>query len=241
MPSVLALIPARAGSKGVPNKNMRPLGGHSLLEWSIAASRKARTVNRVIVSTDSQEYADVSKRLGAEAPFLRPPEISGDRETDYEYIVHALDQLATRGLEPEFIVHIRPTTPLRDPSLIDAAVGAFTKAAGPTALRSVHKMSESAYKCFELSTSGHLKRLGSDSTALDAANNARQAFPDTFNPNGNVDVLSTAFIPKAKLIHGDRVMPFLTPTVTEVDTEEDFVLLEFQLVRAPEIARRLFD
>lgn len=241
MADVLALIPARAGSKGVPNKNIRTLGGHSLLAWSIASCRKATAVNRVIVSTDSAQYAETAKKLGAEAPFLRPPEISGDRATDYDFIVHALDALAARGEEPDYIVHIRPTTPLRDPRLIDAAVRAFVDARHATALRSVHKMAESAYKSFELAPGGQLKRLGSDSTALDAANNARQGFSDTFVANGYVDVLSRAFIRKARLIHGDHVMPFVTPCVVEVDIEDDFALLEFQLARAPEIARRLFD
>ena len=241
MSKVLALIPARAGSKGVPNKNVRLLGGHSLLDWSIAACRRSATIDRVIVSTDSPDYAALAQSLGAEAPFLRPPEISGDHATDHDFIAHALDWLAARGDEPDYVVHIRPTTPFRDPQLIDAAVRAFVAAPDSTALRSVHEMSESAYKTFEIAQGGQLKRLGSDSTALDAANNARQHFPKTFQANGYVDVLSTRFIRSARLIHGDRVLPFLTPPVVEVDTEEDFAHLEFQLARTPEIARRLFD
>jgi len=241
MAKVLALIPARAGSKGVPNKNVRPLGGHPLLAWSIAACRKSATIGRVIVSTDSPEYVSLTQKLGGEAPFLRPAEISGDRSTDYEFIVHALDWLLARGEEPDYIVHIRPTTPLRDPALIDDAVHAFMGASHATALRSVHEMPESAYKTFEIAPGGQLKRVGSDSTALDAANNARQQFPSTYVANGYVDVLSTAFIRKAGLIHGDHVMPFVTPPVVEVDSEEDFAHLEFQLAKAPEIARKLFD
>lgn len=241
MAKVVALIPARAGSKGVPNKNVRPLGGHPLLAWSIAACRKSETIDRVIVSTDSPVYATLAQTLGAEAPFLRPAEISGDRAIDYDFIMHALDWLVARGEAPDYVVHIRPTTPLRDPQLIDAAVRGFIGAPGATALRSVHEMSESAYKCFEIAAGGQLKRVGSDSTALDAANNARQQFPSTYHPNGYVDVLSTSFIRKAGLIHGDHVMPFVTPSVLEVDTEDDFAYLEFQLARAPEITRKLFD
>jgi N-acylneuraminate cytidylyltransferase len=225
----------------VPNKNVRPLGGHPLLAWSIAACRKSETIDRVIVSTDSPVYATLAQTLGAEAPFLRPAEISGDRAIDYDFIMHALDWLVARGEAPDYVVHIRPTTPLRDPQLIDAAVRGFIGAPGATALRSVHEMSESAYKCFEIAAGGQLKRVGSDSTALDAANNARQQFPSTYHPNGYVDVLSTSFIRKAGLIHGDHVMPFVTPSVLEVDTEDDFAYLEFQLARAPEITRKLFD
>ena len=239
--NVIALIPARAGSKGVPNKNVRPLGGRPLLAWSIAACRKSVTIARTIVSTDSPDYASLAEQLGAEAPFLRPIEISGDRATDFDFVVHALDWLKRRGEEPELIVHIRPTTPLRSPGLIDEAVRVFKTSPNATALRSVHEMSESAYKTFELAPGGQLKRLGCNDTMLDGANNARQQFPNTYQANGYVDVLSTAFIRRTGLIHGDFVMPFITPLVVEVDTEGDFAHLEFQLGRAPEIARHLFD
>ena len=241
MAKVVALIPARAGSKGVPNKNIRLLGGHSLLAWSITACLKSATIDRVIVSTDSAEYASLAIKLGAEAPFLRPVEISGDRSADYDFIVHAMDWLKAEKGEPEYLVHIRPTTPLRDPKMIDDAVAAFMAAPDATALRSVHEMSESAYKTFEIATGGQLKRLGAVNTELDSANNARQQFPSTYQANGYVDVLSTAFIRKAKLIHGDHVIPFITPAVVEVDTEDDFAHLEFQLTQMPSILQKLFN
>ena len=241
MTKVVALIPARAGSKGVPNKNVRLLGGHSLLAWSIAACLKSSAIDRVIVSTDSAEYAALATKLGAEAPFLRPEAISGDRSTDYDFVVHALDWLAAEEGEPDYLVHIRPTTPLRDPQLIDNAVKAFMGTPHATALRSVHEMPESAYKTFEMAAGGQLKRLGADNTALDSANNARQQFPSTYQANGYVDVLSTAFIRKAGLMHGDHVIPFVTRSVVEVDTEDDFAHLEFQLARMPDILQKLFN
>jgi N-acylneuraminate cytidylyltransferase len=240
-PKVVALIPARAGSKGVPNKNIRKLGGYPLLAWSIAACLKSKTIERVIVSTDSAEYAELARNLGAEVPFLRPTEISSDSSRDYDFIVHALDWFAINGGEPEYLVHIRPTTPLRNPQVIDAAVLAFMDANDGTAMRSVHEMSESAYKTFEIAPGGQLKRLGSKDTALDSANNARQQFPATYQANGYVDVVSSAFVRKAGLLHGDHVIPFLTSMVIEVDTEEDFSHLEFQLVQSPEITQKLFD
>lgn len=243
MKKVFALIPARAGSKGVPNKNVRLLNGHSLLEWSIAVCAKSNTIDRVVVSTDSTEYADLARSLGAEVPFLRPSAISGDRSTDYDFVIHALDWFRGEDNEPEFLVHIRPTTPLRDPQLVDAAVSAFMKKSkeGATAMRSVHEMSESAYKTFEIGSEGHLKRLGAQDTALDSANNARQQFPSTYQANGYVDVLSSAFIRQTGLLHGDHVIPYITPPVIEVDTEDDFAHLEFQLAHSPIITQKLFD
>ena len=240
MADVLALIPARGGSKGVPNKNVRPLGGRPLINWSIAACRKAKSIDRVIVSTDSIEYRELCLKADAEVPFLRPERISGDRSTDYEFILHALDWLAANGGEPELIVHIRPTTPLRSPLLIDMAIDAFRNGGSATALRSVHEMSESAYKCFEIAPRGQLKRLGSEGTALDAANTARQQFPATYIANGYVDVLATAFIRRTQLLHGDWVLPFITPPVTEVDTEADFAYLEYQLSKFGSLLTQLF-
>jgi CMP-N,N'-diacetyllegionaminic acid synthase len=240
MSNVVALIPARGGSKGVPHKNIKDLGGRPLIEWSIKACMKSKLIDRVIVSTDSQEYADMAIRLGAEAPFLRPSGISGDRSTDLDFVLHALDWFAANGGEPELLVHIRPTTPYRIPAMIDAAIEAFRGESRATALRSVHEMSESAYKTFEFTPQGQLKRLGADNTELDAANNARQQFPSTYQANGYVDVLSSRFVRSQGLIHGDWVMPFITPSVVEVDTEDDFAHLEFLLDRNPEIAHQLF-
>jgi CMP-N,N'-diacetyllegionaminic acid synthase len=237
----IALIPARAGSKGVLNKNIRSLAGHPLVEWSIAACLRARTIDRVVVSTDSTQYAAMCRVMGAEVPFIRPSEISCDRSTDIEFIAHALDWFANDGGEPDLIVHIRPTTPYRDPALIDQAVAAFQVATDATALRSVHEMSESAYKTFEINAKGCLQGVGSDNTELDAANNARQQFPVTFSANGYVDVLSTVFIRQTGLLHGNAVMPFVTPRVTEVDCEDDFAFLEYEIARDPLLLRQLFD
>ncbi len=240
MANVLAIIPARAGSKGVVDKNIRPLGEFPLMAWTIAACKKTKNLDRTIISTDSTEYAAVAKKYGAEVPFLRPVEISGDNSTDYEFIVHALDWLAAQDEEPQYVVHMRPTTPLRNPSLIDEAIETFINAPQATALRSIHEMSESAYKTFEVTPTGLLKQLGSNGTALDVANNSRQSFPETYMANGYVDVLSTEFIRKSSLLHGDHVIPFVTPVVTEIDTEDDFSNIEYQLTRLPEFIHTIF-
>ena len=240
MPKTLALIPARAGSKGVPDKNIRLLGGYHLMAWTIAACKKAKLLDQIIVSTDSSVYATLAKKYNAEAPFLRPSEASNDYSTDYDFVIHALNWLALKGEEPDYIVHMRPTTPLRNPVIIDQAIQTFIDNSEATALRSVQEMSESAYKTFEIDTNGLLKCFGNN-TSLDVANNARQNFPKTFMANGYIDVLSTAFIRKTGLLHGNHVVPFITPVVTEVDTEDDFRSLEYQLVKAPKIIKEFFD
>lgn len=240
MPSTVALIPARAGSKGVPNKNIRELGGYPLIAWSIAACKLAASINRIIVSTDSEKYAQISRGFGAEVPFLRPVEISGDGSTDYQFIKHALDWLAINGGVPDYIVHIRPTSPFRAPEIIDSAVNIFLENTKSTSLRSVHPMSESAYKTFEIGQGGQLKRIASNSTELDPANNARQDFPTTYIANGYVDVLSTSFILETQQLHGNNAFPFITPPINEIDTEDDFAIIEHQLQNNLEIVSKLF-
>ncbi|MBF0444318.1 MAG: acylneuraminate cytidylyltransferase family protein [Magnetococcales bacterium] len=255
MSKIVALIPARAGSKGVPDKNIRLLGGRPLLAWTIAACQKVPIIDRVIVSTDSPEYAKIAQDWGAEAPFLRPVDISDDNSSDYEFIEHALNWLASTGEYPEYFVHMRPTTPLRKPQLVAEAIEKFIGMIGVTALRSVHEMAESAYKTFEMYPVDSftpeavsrgdnliiLKQLGSKGTAIDIANSARQQFPSTYQANGYVDVLSTEFIRKNGILHGDKVMPYITPTVAEVDTLDDFALLEFQCSHNPEFLQNLFE
>ena len=166
-------------------------------------------------------------------------EISGDRSTDYEFVTHALDYLESEGAEPKIVVHMRPTTPFRLPALVDEAVRQFQTSSGSTAMRSVHEMPESAWKSFEVDN-GLLRQLGETQTNLDAANLARQAYPKTYVANGYVDLLDVAFIRGSGMLHGDRVLPFLTEVVTEVDSEHEFRLLEYQLDQNPEIASELF-
>ena len=240
MSQVIALIPARSGSKGVIDKNIKKLGKFPLVQWSIEACKKIKTIDKIIVSTDSPEYRDLCIKYGAEVPFLRPKKISGDLSTDTDFIIHALDWLKDNESEPDLIVHIRPTTPLRDPRVIDHAIETFKSSKGFTSLRSVHQMAESAYKNFEISESGNLVSVFTKNPALDISNNARQSFQDTFIPNGYVDILSTKYIRDSGNIHGDKVMPYITETVSEIDNDFDFQYIEYQLISQTHLIKKIF-
>lgn len=223
------IIPARGGSKGVPGKNIRLLGGFPLIAYSIVAARLAKLVDRVVVSTDSEEIAAVAHLYGAEVPFLRPSEFAQDRSPDLDFVLHAIEQFRQEGVVPEFLVHLRPTTPLRDPELIDAAITAMAKAPDATSLRSAHPCAESPFKWFLLKDDGFYTGITTDD--MDLLNQPRQMFPTVYVPDGYVDVLRTSFIETVGAMHGQRVLGFISPVCREVDTIEDFEALEFQVTK----------
>ena len=238
--NIIAVIPARSGSKGVPDKNIKLLAGKPLIAYSIAVAKKSKLINRTIVSTDSKKYASLAKEYGAEVPFLRPAELAGDTSTDYEFVKHLLDWLkSNENCQPDYLVHLRPVVPLRDSRIIDSAIEAFINNTEATSLRSAHEMSETAYKKFEIE-GNYFKAVGSDSFELDALNEPRQKYFKTYDPNGYVDVLKTSFVLSENKIHGNRVMPLITPMSYEIDAEEDFEYLEWQINRNDEIIRKLF-
>lgn len=153
---------------------------------------------------------------------------------------HLLDWLKSNdNYQPDYLIHLRPVVPLRDPKVIDAGIDAFINNAEATSLRSAHEMSETAYKKFEIKND-YFKAMGSNSFELDAMNDPRQNFPKTYDPNGYVDVLKTSFIVKNNRMHGNRVMPFITPKSYEVDTEEDFEFLEWKINKDDTIVKTLF-
>ena len=237
--SIVALIPARSGSKGVPNKNIKLLGGFPLIAYSIKAALKSNLIDRVIVSTDSEDYARVAREFGAEVPFLRSPEISGDTATDLAFFKEAIHWLQdNEGEVADYFVHLRPTSPLRDPRVIDTALELFV-GSNFSALRSAHKMSESSYKSFEIEDD-KLKSLCVGNFDIEASNIARQAFPDTYDANGYVDVVRTKMITQKGVVHGDRVKAYVTDVCHEIDEIGDIDFLEYLIERTPSLVGRLF-
>jgi CMP-N,N'-diacetyllegionaminic acid synthase len=123
MAGVIAIISARAGSKSILDKNIASLINHPLIAFSIAAAKLSRKINRVIVSTDSEQYAKIAIKYGAEVPFIRPREFATDSSTDRDFLVHTMEWCNENELQTaEYWVHLRPTTPLRDPVLINKSI-----------------------------------------------------------------------------------------------------------------------
>ena len=228
MSDVIAIIPARGGSKGVPHKNIIELNGHPLLAYSIAAAKLAG-VERVLISTDSEEYAEIAKHYGAEVPFLRPDELSNDQSTDYDFMRHAMEWVrANEGIEPEYWLHIRPTTPLRDPIVLKQAIKTIKNDPNATSVRSGHEAPESPFKWLMKDEKGYFIGLRKDLTS-EKVNLPRQSFPHVYVPNGYIDIARISHVLKSKTLHGNRMIVFETPPIDEIDTKEDLEYVKFKI------------
>lgn len=225
---IIAIIPARGGSKGVSGKNIKKLGGYPLIAYSIVACRLAKKIDRVIVSTDSTEIAGIAESFGAEVPFMRPAELAQDNSSDLEFIEHAINWFGDHErIIPEYLVQIRPTTPLREPELIDSAILKIIENPNATSLRSVHEIRESPYKLLGINND-FLEGLFPDDPRPEYYNLPRQNFPPVYQPNGYVDIIKSETVLKLKTLHGPKILSFLTPDVGEIDNIDDFNYIEYR-------------
>ena len=227
---MVAIIPARSGSKSIIDKNIIDLGGVPIIAHTILCALECKLIEQTYVSTDSKKYADISRDFGALTPFLRPDTLAQDDSSDYDFVLHFLTWFfEDHGYYPKYLIHLRPTTPLRDSKVVDQAISDFLHCTpGFTSLRSAHESAESAYKQFEIDSENCFVSAFSRVRELDTYNNARQSFPATYKPNGYVDILDVDFILREKKLHGDKVRPFITGYTHELDCPEDIEILRVQ-------------
>jgi CMP-N,N'-diacetyllegionaminic acid synthase len=220
---VLALIPARGGSKGIPRKNLRLLGGKPLVAHSIEHALAAETISRTIVSTDDAEIAAVAAGAGAEVPFIRPAELARDDSPDLGVFRHALSWLEEQeGYRPELVVHLRPTNPGRRVELIDEAVRALAGDPAADSLRSVSRPDQTPYKMW-LIAGGYLEPIVEAEGIPEAHSLPRQRLPEVWWQNGYVDVVRPRTILELDSMTGGRILPFvIDEPFVEIDYEEAF-------------------
>lgn len=226
MDRVLALITARSGSKSISDKNLQKIGDRSLLAWSASCISKCSVFYNSVISTDSPDYADEVKPYNIEAPFLRPKELAQDKSTDAEVFAHLISWLQVNSELPEWIAHFRPTTPFRNPTFIDAQVLNFLADSDRcqwTAARSVHQMTESAYKFFELQDELQLVSIFKRESSLDKSNFPKESFPKTYIPNGYIDLIRTSHFLKENKLHGNKVKAIITDPTIEIDSYHDLM------------------
>jgi YrbI family 3-deoxy-D-manno-octulosonate 8-phosphate phosphatase len=217
---VLAIIPARGGSKSIPRKNILPLAGFPLVAYSIAAGLQARSVTRVIVSTDDPEIASISREYGAETPFLRPAEFSQDQTLDLPVFQHALSWLAEHeGYHPEVAVHLRPTSPVRPPGLVDEAVELLLEDPTADSVRGVVASGQNPYKMWRFADDGQMLPVLSVEGIQEAYNAPRQALPDTYWQTGHIDAIRVRTILEKGSLSGNRILPLVLDGRYTVDID----------------------
>jgi len=219
MSEVLALIPARGGSKSIPRKNIRPFAGHPLIAYSIAAGRAASTVTRVIVSTDDEQIAEISRQYGAETPFLRPEEFSQDHTPDLPVFQHALRWLAEHeGYQPEIVVQLRPTSPLRRVAHIDQAVVRLLEHPQADAVRTVCVPFQNPFKMWRIAPDGFMFPL-MQTEHPEPYNLPRQELPEVYWQTGYVDAAWADTILGKNSMTGERILPLVIEPSEWIDID----------------------
>ena len=218
----LGIIPARSGSKGIPEKNIRPLCGSPLLGHSIVEAKKSKYLDRLIVSTDSEQYAKIARQYGAEVPFLRPAVLASDKSLIVDTIINLLDTLKLReGYVPNYIVLLQTTSPLRTVRDIDESIKIMLR----DKCDAVMSMCSTENLLYTIQ-SGRLKLLYNKDW-LRKTN--RQSVPPTFKINGPaVLVVKVASIYKYHSLIGGKIAPYVMEKrrSVDLDAEEDFRLAE---------------
>jgi len=231
MTEVLAIIPARGGSKGIPRKNIRPFSGYPLIAWSIAAARQAGTVTRTLVSTDDEEIAAIARQFGAETPFLRPADLAGDQTTDLPVFEQALAWLAElEGYRPDVVVQLRPTSPLRPRGCVDGAVRLLLDHPEADCVRGIVPAGQNPHKMWRLDPqSGRMVPLLSVPGIAEPFNAPRQVLPPVYWQTGHIDAIRPGTIQEKKSMTGEVLLPLIIdPRYTvDLDSLNDWVKAEW--------------
>lgn len=232
---VLAIIPARGGSQGIPRKNLVQLCGKPLVAHSIGHALAAARVTRVVVSTEDIEIAEISRAFGAEVPFLRPPALAGDQVLDLPVFAHVLDELQAReGYVPDLVVHLRPTAPHRRPGWVDSAVDLLAGTAEADSVRSVSPPAQHPYRVFSISEDGYLHpvmgHLHPEPYLL-----RRQDLPPMYYYNCVIDVTRPRTIREQGSMTGRRMLPYVMEgdDAFDIDTSRDLEIARCLLERTP--------
>lgn len=230
---VLALIPARGGSKSVPRKNIIPLLGKPMIAWAIEHALASRHISRTIVTTDDEEIAAIARSYGAEVPFLRPQELAEDMSPDLDFYRHALEWLQTQeNYVPHMVVNLRPTPPSRLPAVIDRAIEVFAANPEADSLRSVHLASETPFKMWLIDAKGFMKPVAALPGVPEPYNQPRQTLPLVYWQDGYIDITRPSVVMEKNSTTGDLILPFIIkePSV-DIDYPEALAFAEAQLRR----------
>ena len=223
---ILAIIPARGGSKSIPKKNIKNLFNKPLLEYSINCAKNSKYVTRIIVSTDDKKIATIAKKAGAEVPFLRPKKLAKDDSKTIDVIKHAVEFLdLSESYKPDIITHLQPTTPFRTTSQLDKSINLLINSRA-TSILGVKKIKTHPYRAY-WSSKKYLTPFKKN--FLDY--HQRQSFPDCYYPTGEIYVYWYNTLKKYGTIYGPKILPFIDKNSIniDIDTPFDFFVSEMKL------------
>jgi len=228
MVTVHALIPARSGSKGIPHKCIKSYRGLPLMAHSIEQALSCPLIDRVVVTTDSREYADIAQQYGADAPFLRPAQIAGDLSTDLEFFQHYLQWLEDNDYEiPDAIVQLRPTYPNRPIRLLTTAVASFIdRYQDYDSLRTVVPFEKSPLKMYTVENNTLIPLFKKWGNLTEPYNRCRQELPQCYIHNGCIDIVKSSVIIEKGSVTGDRILPLMMEDNHDIDTLDDWAKSE---------------
>lgn len=226
---ILALIPARGGSKRVPGKNIKNLSGKELIAYTIGHAQQSKFINRIIVTTDDDKTAMISKKYGVEVPFLRPTQLSQDDTLDLPVFEHALEWLREKeNYIPDIVVHLRPTSPLRNVADVDAAIEILLEHPEADSVRTVVEARPSPYKMYIIGESKYLEPIVAIPGVKEGYNFPDQELPMAYRHIGTADVIWTRTITEKHEMSGSRILPYIvSQAYTGINTQEDWEYYEF--------------
>jgi len=220
---IYTLITARSGSKGIKDKNIIDYNGIPLIAHSIKVSKSCNYVNKTFVSTDSELYATISKKYGAEVPFIRPLNIAQDLSTDYEVFEHFIQFLKDNNYTiPDIIVHLRPTYPNRTVELLNNTIQTFImNIKNYDCLRTVKEVDKLPQKMYYIHNDTLIPYFKTYEDIIEPYNMPRQIFPTSYIHNGCIDVIKTSTLVNLKSMTGNKIFPFIMNEIDDIDNEED--------------------
>ncbi|MBK7037799.1 MAG: acylneuraminate cytidylyltransferase family protein [Bacteroidetes bacterium] len=219
---ILAIIPARSGSKGLPGKNIKPLLQHPLLAYSILAAQQSKLINRITVNTDSDQIAEIAKQYNAEIPFIRPGELAQDLSTDLDVFKHQLEWMKnTEGYVPDIVVQLRPTSPVRFANWIDEAIEKLISSDAD----SIRVVTESPLTPFKMwlinnNNDGAMEPLVSVKNIIEPYNQPRQSLPIVYWQIGTLDVIKTKTILEGGSMSGKKILSYIVDKKYAIDIDD---------------------
>lgn len=230
--NILGVVGARSGSKSIPGKNIKPLLGKPLIAWIIEAAKKSKYLTRLILSTDSEKYARLGKKLGIEVPFIRPKKYANDRADDISYLTHATSWLEKHeGWKPDIILRLPPTSPLCKTESIDACIKLLIDNPNASSSRTIVPAPKHPYKLWKIEAEELKPFIDKKLTGFSEPSNvARQLLPPAY---AHVDVIAVRYdtLMRDHLLTGKRVRYHLIDKdeAIDIDTKTDLMLAEILL------------